>query len=345
MDGICQMNWQSKQIIYFHPGVSRMKRFFRLFCCLNREQTANGISISVALFALLFLHLESSPTPAGANVARRITNKSAFVMAASNDSTSTHATLSNSTQGERHTAEIAGTDLTHKIQILEKGLEYLSKTPHYTAQFVKKELVNGELLDEQEIEMKVRHAPFSVYLKWVTGEAGREVLYVEGENDGRMKAHPGGWKARLPAVNLEPTGSLAMAESRHPITKAGLFSLTKMMVDTHREDLTKNNIARFEKLQDQVFDGRHCHAFVVEYKDKQSSENYRKSITLIDKEWSVPVYIKNFGWLNGEAPADPEQHDEATLVEYYSYSNIKFRSNLIALDFDHTNEDYGFKRQ
>ena len=322
-----------------------MKRFFRLFSSLDRQQTANGMSVSVALFALLFLHLESSPTPAGANVARRITNKSAYMMVAAKTSTSAQSFQSNSSQGQGGTAETASNDVTYKIQILEKGLEYLSKTPHYTAQFVKKELVNGELLDEQEMEMKVRHAPFSVYLKWVTGEAGREVLYVEGQNDGRMKAHPGGWKARLPAVNLEPTGSLAMAESRHPITKAGLFSLTKMMVESHRQDLEKDNIARFEKLQDQVFDGRHCHAFVVEYKDKQSSEHYRKSVTLIDKEWSVPVYIKNFGWLNGDAPADPDQHDEATLIEYYSHSNIKFRPNLIALDFDHTNEDYGFKRQ
>ena len=322
-----------------------MKRFFRLFSRLDRQQTANGMSVSVALFALLFLHLESSPTPAGANVARRITNKSAYVMVAAKTSTSAQSFQSNSSEGQGGTAESASNDVTYKIQILEKGLEYLSKTPHYTAQFVKKELVNGELLDEQEMEMKVRHAPFSVYLKWVTGEAGREVLYVEGQNDGRMKAHPGGWKARLPAVNLEPTGSLAMAESRHPITKAGLFSLTKMMVESHRQDLEKDNIARFEKLQDQVFDGRQCHAFVVEYKDKKSSEHYRKSVTLIDKEWSVPVYIKNFGWLNGDAPADPEQHDEATLIEYYSYSNVKFRPNLIALDFDHTNEDYGFKRQ
>ena len=322
-----------------------MKRFFRLFCCLDRQQTANGMSVSVALFAVLFLHLESSPTPAGANVARRVTNKSAFVMAAAKPATSSQAIQSNSSSGQAGSVEIAANDLTGKIKLLEKGLELLAKTPHYTAQFVKQELVNGELLDEQEMEMKVRHAPFSVYLKWVTGEAGREVLYVDGHNDGRMTAHGGGWKARLPAVNLEPTGSLAMAESRHPITKAGLLSLTKMMVDSHRQDLEKDNVARFEKLQDQLFDGRHCHAFLVEYKDKQSSEHYRKSITLIDKEWSVPVYIKNYGWLNGEPPADSDRHDEATLIEYYSYSNIKFRPNLIALDFDHSNEDYGFKRQ
>ena len=229
--------------------------------------------------------------------------------------------------------------------MIERGLEFLKKTSDYTAQFVKQELVRGELLDEQEMEMKVRHAPFSIYLKWVTGEAGREVLYVDGANNGKLTAHGGGWKARLPAVSLELTSGIAMAESRHPINKAGLLELAKMMLDIHREDLATKRVARCEKLPDQNFDGRPCHAFLMEYKDPKVSEHYRKSISMIDKEWSIPVYTRNFGWLNGEVPSDPEQHDVATLIEFYSYSNVKFRPNLIALDFDRTNEEYRFKRQ
>ena len=322
-----------------------MKRFFQLFRRLDRQQTANGLSVSVAIIAISFLHMESSPTPAGANSARRIVNKQAFVISAAKSTGIAQASGSPSSNSLSETADESGSDLSTKIKILERGLEFLSKTPDYTAQFVKQELVNGELLDEQEMELKIRHKPFSVYMKWVTGEAGREVLYVDGRNDGRLTAHGGGWRARLPSVSLDPTGSLAMAESRHPITKVGLHSLTQMMVEIHRQDLETQNFAKFEKLPDQMFDGRPCHAFVIEYKDRQASEHYRKSISLIDKEWSIPVYTKNFGWLNGDAPADADQHDEATLIEYYSYANVKFRPNLIALDFDHTNEEYGFKRQ
>jgi hypothetical protein len=320
-----------------------MKRFFRLFRSMNREHTANGISVSVALFAMLFLHLESSPIPAGANVARRIVNKQSFVIAAKPAQNTSLAATSADTDDA--SGEITGDDLNAKIQILERGLKFLSKTPDYTAMFVKQELVNGELLDEQEMELKIRHAPFSVYMKWMSGEVGREVLYVDGKNGNRMTAHGGGWKARLPSVSLDITGSMAMAESRHPITKVGLLSLTQMMIDIHRQDLQKQNFSRFEKLPDQMFDGRPCHAFLIEYRDRQASEHYRKSLSLVDKEWSIPVYTKNFGWLNGEAPADPEQHDQATLIEYYSYGNIQFRPNLVAMDFDHKNEDYGFKRQ
>lgn len=321
-----------------------MKRIIRRICCLNSQQTANGMSVFIAAFAVLFLHLESAPTPAGADVARRPTNKYALVIASTPEKVlqapAVDASSADLTPEQRLEKEI-----TAKIQLLEKGVEFLAKTPDYTALFVKQELVNGELLDEQEMEMKVRHAPFSIYLKWTTGEVGREVLYVDGTNNGKLTAHAGGWKARLPAVALEPTCSLAMAESRYPVNKAGLFELAKMMLQIHKDDLDKKRIGRCDKLADQIFDGRPCHAYLIEYKDRQVSEHYRKSISLIDKEWSIPVYTRNFGWLNGDVPPTTEEFDAASLLEFYSYGSIKFRPNLVALDFDHTNEDYRFKRQ
>ncbi len=323
----------------------RMTLFFKLFQRPNREQTANGLSLSVAAFAILFLHFESSPTPAGADVARRPSNKPSVVIAAAKPDSVAVRPKKDSPELEMSPEDRAHQDLIAKIRLLEAGMDYLAKTPDYTAQFVKQELINGELLDEQEMEMKVRHAPFSVYLKWNTGEVGREVLYVDGANGGRMTAHGGGWKARLPAVSLEPTSSLAMAESRHPINKAGLYQLSKMMLDVHKSDLQTKRIARCEKLADQTFDGRVCHVFLVEYKDPQLSEQYRKSISMIDKEWSIPIYVRNFGWLKSNVPEDPEEHDAASLVEFYSYSNVRFGTNLAALDFDHTNEEYRFKRQ
>ena len=319
-------------------------KIFRLFKCLSPDHAANGVSVSIAFFAIVFLHLESSPTPAGADVARRIVKKQNFIIAAARPAANTQSDNSGSfNTGSREA--ISFNDLDGKIRLLERGLEYLAKVPNYTAIFVKQELVNGELLDEQEMEMKVRHQPFSVYLKWATGEVGREVLYVDGMNDGRITAHGGGWKARLPALSLDPTGTMAMAESRHPITKAGLYCLAQMMVEIHRDDFQKKNYSRFEKLADEEFDGRPCYVFLIEYRDRQASEHYRKSITYIDKEWSVPVYAKNYGWLNGEVPSDPAEYDAATLLEYYSYASIKFRPNLVALDFDHANGEYGFKRQ
>lgn len=310
---------------------------------LNCPSAANGLSIFVAVCSLLFLHLESAPLPAGADIARRHANRQQYVIASVKQEATSKEDDANDKDltAEQRIEKL----LKEKIRLIEKGIAFLDKTPDYTAQFVKQELVRGELLDEQEMDLKVRHQPFSIYLKWTTGEQGREVLYVDGQNDGKMKAHGGGWKARLPAVSLELTSHLAMAESRHPITMAGLYQMAKRMLEYHHEDLEKNRVVRCEKLPDQQFDGRPCHVYLIEYRDQKSSADYRKSISMIDKEWSIPVYTRNFGWLTENVPADPEEHDTASLVEFYSYANIKFRPNLIALDFDHTNEEYRFKRQ
>lgn len=331
-----------------------MKWFFRLFRFLSGQHAANGLSLSIVALTIFFLHLESAPTPAGADIARRSVNRQAFVLASvpapSAEKVAAAAAAAAAVAGDASNVDLTPEQLhekalSKKIELIEKGLEFLAKAPGYTAVFVKQELVNGELLDEQEMELKLRHQPFSIYLKWTVGEVGREVLYVHGENDGRITAHGGGWKARLPTVALEPTSSLAMAESRYPVTRAGLYELAKLMHQVHKDDLEKKNFSRCEQLPDQMFDNRPCYAFMIEYKDPSVSATYRKSVALIDKEWSIPVYTRNFGWLQGDKPATEEEHDTATLLEYYSYASLKFDSNLVALDFDHTNEEYRFKRQ
>ena len=42
--------------------------------------------------------------------------------------------------------------------------------------------------------------------------------------------------------------------------------------------------------------------------------------------------------------ADAAALDEATLIEYYGYSDIKFESRLTDIDFDKGNTDYTFRR-
>ena len=215
-----------------------MKRLFRLFSCLSCQQRANGLSATVAIAAVLFLHLESSPIPAGADIARRPTNNRPFVIVTAKPEQVKTVVQTAEVSADLTPDQLLHKDLVEKMRLIERGIEFLTKTPDYTAQFVKQELVNGDLLDEQEMEMKVRHAPFSVYLKWVTGEQGREILFVEGANDGHMKAHGGGWKIRLPTVSLEPTNSLAMAESRYPVNKAGLLELVRDLIEYAYRDMT-----------------------------------------------------------------------------------------------------------
>jgi hypothetical protein len=68
----------------------------------------------------------------------------------------------------------------HHIALLEVGRHRLEKMNDYSATFTKQERVDGdELQDVQTTEVKLRHHPFSLYMKWIKGgDVGREVLLV-----------------------------------------------------------------------------------------------------------------------------------------------------------------------
>jgi len=316
-----------------------MRFLFRRLTALDQQHKANGTAVAIAIGAVLFLQLESPPRPAGADSTRFVATRSSPVVVAlrkaearPNDENLTPEQLSEKM-------------LLRKIDLLEKGIAFLTQTPDYSAQFSKQEVVGGELLDEQAMQLKLAHKPFSVYLKWMDFDTGREVIYADGVNDGNMLVHAGGWKARLPAISMEPDSSLAMAEARHPITEVGMLNLARKTLEHHRENLATKNFSRCEQTEDQSIGGRNCLCYVTEYRDAALSKEYRKSIMLIDKEWSVPLFIKNFGWPTDNVTAVGEELDTATMIEQYTYSDVKFRANLTAFDFDRTNEDYGFKRQ
>lgn len=326
-----------------------MPRPLQFWSSLDAQRKSNFIAAGVVFAAISFLRLEAAPVPAGSGTVYRHTAKQralkielpaapATVAAATIPAESIADTVAAPLSPE----ELARQTLQRKLAQVKAGIAFLRQTPDYTAQFTKQELVGGELTDEQEIVIKVRHEPFSVYLKWITGDSGREVLYVNGENDGEMLVRAGrGLKAKLGTLSLDPDGSIAMSEARYPITKAGLLELAMMLEDYHHKDLAESNFARCEQLADQTFDGRSCSCYFIEYKSAAMSPMYRKSITLIDKEWSVPVYIKNYTWpTQDHASATGEALDEATLIEFYSFAELRFRQQLANADFDRENEDY-----
>ena len=240
------------------------------------------------------------------------------------------------------TAPEMESNLRYKVQLLERGKKTLQGVTDYTATLQKQELIRGTLLAEQVLSIKCRNNPFSVYLLWLSGDEGREVIFVDGLNNGNLIAHDGGWKSRIPAISLHPEGSLAMRDTRYPVTEAGLLGLITVMIGIHQDDLSKSNFLSCEIDKHHQFDGRPCYLFTTKYKSAMESPIYRKSITLIDREWSVPVKSRQFEWpRNGAVFADGEL-DGGTLLESYAFTDVKLRCNLKDLDFDRTNQEYHF---
>ncbi|MCY2965557.1 MAG: DUF1571 domain-containing protein, partial [Planctomycetota bacterium] len=106
----------------------------------------------------------------------------------------------------------------------ERSLEILRKVAGYTTTLIKREqFKSGAAVVPHTMLMKLRREPFSVYFKFIEPHAGREVLYVEGQNKGKLMVHEGsGLASWVGTVSLAPTADKVMEENRYPITMAGL---------------------------------------------------------------------------------------------------------------------------
>lgn len=231
------------------------------------------------------------------------------------------------------------------LLLFEKAHNILSSKPYYACTFHKQERIGDTLSDEQVINLKLRHAPFSVYMKWVVGDKGREVLYVEGQNDGNMIAHAGGWKARLvPALKLDPNGSMALRESRHPVTQAGMLEIARRGIEYRKRELGLSEGVTCRMVSDQKFNDRPCYHFTTEFASPEIFAEYRKTIVYIDQELNLPIACRNYAWPEKDTNLTGNELDQATLIENYAYTDIQFETELADLDFDHHNEDYKFRR-
>lgn len=301
----------------------------------------------IACAGISILYLNFNPTPVGADPDELRNNlldlQSQMASSFEIDSSASSGTAGNS---QANPDRISGSRaLLLKLLLLEKGVERLRKVPDYTATVYTQERVSGSLLDPQIMNLKIRHEPLSIYMRWLAGDKGRELLYVDGQNEGDMLVKMGGIKGKLiPPLKLNPAGDVALQEARYPVTKIGLLELAQELLQNRRSDLERKVHYHCQMLEDQKFNERQCYCFVHEFEGPEDNDLYRKSIVLIDKEWCLPVMIKNFTWPHESIEVDPKQIDQETLIEHYSYTDIRFEHRLADGDFDRSNTNYSFTR-
>ncbi len=216
--------------------------------------------------------------------------------------------------------------VTH-ILMLEKARDAVANYPAYVVNFHKRERIDGELHEPQSIQMEVRHEPFSIYMKWLNFDKGRRLKFVPAEQDGKAQVKLGGLKGRLlPAISIEPNGSRAMAESRYPVTKAGILPMIDDMLAYRRDDLEKRTGLKCELYENVEVNGKTCYGFVVRYPDQATSSLYRWSVTYLDKDTFIPVRLTNYTWARDAENLSPGELDEQTLIEDYAFSDLQVRN-------------------
>ena len=217
-----------------------------------------------------------------------------------------------------------GLNLEQQLQETEAAL---AKVDNYTAVFHRIERVNGKLVPEEITFLKFKR-PFKVYMRWIKPFGGQESLYVQGANHNRIRAHGTGY-ARLITLNLNPTGGLAMRNSRHPITEAGLENLIKKIGSNLRRGLGAGELVSRDHGEQTVYGRKTRELEGILPKDPAKGYYCYRCIVNLDIETSMPILTRIFDW-----------NDQ--LIESYGYEKLNLNPGLRDQDFDPTNPDYHF---
>ncbi|MBN2582336.1 MAG: DUF1571 domain-containing protein [Planctomycetes bacterium] len=197
----------------------------------------------------------------------------------------------------------------------------------FTATFHKQERIRGKLRDEEAAEMKWRRDPFSVYMKFVMGDKGKEAVYVEGQNSGKMRAHAGGLLSWI-KLWLDPESDRAMKDNLRPITKAGFTNMLSSALAVY-EQAAANGDMGVEFLGKMTAGGRTCYGIKRTLPKKEIYPG-KELVLFIDCETLVPVGADSYDW-------------DGQIMSKYRYTDLKLNTGLTDDDFDWKNKDYGLK--
>lgn len=227
---------------------------------------------------------------------------------------------------------------------------FTDQVADYTCTLVKRERINGQLLNYEHADVKIRHrqilngqivAPFSVYIKFHAPAElqGREVIYVEGQNDGKIIARRGGRRFAYVTTAVDPFGELAMERNRYPITHTGIQRLFEELLAVGQEEL-QNPLDELEyrQVNGVKIDGRICR--MLEFSHPVQRDNYRYHIAriFVDEELDLPIRHAAYDWPD-------EEGGKPKLLEEFTYLHLKLNVDLADWDFDHRNEEYGFVKE
>lgn len=222
-------------------------------------------------------------------------------------------------------------------RLAERVKAYIDANVHdYSCTFWKRERIDGELQDYNCMAMQVMHDPFSVHMVFKKPKAGQEVLYVEGQNGGKMRARGHGWRATVAGVlTLDPTKGMAMDGNRHPITMAGVKNLTDELITIATNDM-KYGECEVKTFPDATLgkgaDARPAVMMEITHPVPRREFKFHVARIYLDKELKIPVRFEAYDWKK-DAEGKPE------LIEFYMYTDVKLNNGFTTAHFSESHPE------
>ena len=265
----------------------------------------------------------------------------------------TRTSLAQQTQAQPASSVIARTStepdtsqIDSAIKLAQESLNHLQQNVNdYTALFVKRCRVNGELPPLQYARVKIRNrknddgkllTPLSVYLNFLkpTSVQGREIIWVEGQNDGKMVVHETGIGGLI-NINLDPHGALAMRGQRYPLTDIGIENLVQKVIETGIRDRPHGE-CNVQFFQNAKIGDITCMMLQVTHPIKRDHFDFYQARIYFDENLKVPIRYESWSW-----PTTPG--GKPVLEEEYMYLQLAVNVGLSDQDFDIGNPNYRFR--
>jgi hypothetical protein len=224
------------------------------------------------------------------------------------------------------------------------GMGNLEKLTDYSATLAKRERgSDGKLGDFEQMFVKIRHKPFSVYMCFLSPSKikGQEVIFMEGRDNGNMWAHTVGLKDKMfGKVLIKPDGPIAMNGQHYPLTELGILNLTKRLVEVAQRDVKYGECEvqffKGAKIKNSVGQPRICTCIQVVHPVPRSNFLFHMARIFVDDELNLPIRYESYDW-----PKEPGGPPE--LIEEYTYLNLKLNNGFTDADFDVKNPNYHFR--
>ncbi|MDT5271298.1 MAG: hypothetical protein QOH49_3484 [Acidobacteriota bacterium] len=183
----------------------------------------------------------------------------------------------------------------------------------YVCRYEKEErtVSNGEL---QTIRLSFRK-PFDVRMEWLDDKdtVDQTAVYRQGANDGKVLARQKGLVGSLMGtMRLDPNDSLALEDSRHPVTEVGLGKIIERAQAAATNPLVTSRFDGEETLDNHP-------AYRFEFTSGSAAvmglNGARKALVWVDRDLKLPVKLELY---------DASQ----TLLERHRFKDVRVNTKL-----------------
>jgi hypothetical protein len=223
--------------------------------------------------------------------------------------------------------QLAATPLAQVLRWAEVLRQRADKINDYSCTFIKRERIDDQLGEHQQMQLRIRHRPFSIYAAYLAPESvkGRRAVWIEGHNGGKLLAAGTGLQSLLGTMSLDPQGSLAMQGNLYPITEIGIRNLADKMLRTTQQD-AKLSQADITFRQGAKVGDRSCVCIQLVHPVAKTGLRYHMTRMYVDEELLLPIRFEGYTWPSA-AGGDP------LLIEEYTYTNLRFNHGFTDRDF------------